>query len=113
MTMRMPSVASSVAFCLGAAFSIAIVLTTAGCASATKTYGADGQPVIGLNCSGNARSWDACLARAGEECGTSGYTILGQTGEQSAVANGGYGSYFESSTHKRTMVIACNAPVAR
>ncbi|MGI4982747.1 MAG: hypothetical protein ACRYGL_05350 [Janthinobacterium lividum] len=109
MTLRTPSPAS----CLGAALSVAIIVATAGCASATKTYGSDGRPVIGINCSGSARSWDACLTRAGEECGTSGYTIIGQGGEQSQVANGGYGSYFESSTHKRTMVIACNAPVAR
>lgn len=110
MNLRMPSVAAS---CLSAAFSIAIVLTTAGCASATKTYGADGRPVIGINCSGSARSWDACLTRAGEECGRSGYTIIGQSDEQSAGANGGYGSYFEGPTRKRTMVIACNAPVAK
>ncbi|MGI4861899.1 MAG: hypothetical protein ACRYHA_34215 [Janthinobacterium lividum] len=90
-----------------------MILTTGGCATATKTFGADGKPVIALDCSGTKQSWNACLTLAGRECGTAGYTIDEKGGAQDAVANGGYGTYFANTANKRTMVVECNAPTAK
>jgi hypothetical protein len=49
---------------------------TAGCATASKTYTADGRPGYDVHCNGAALTWAACSAKAGELCEANGYDIL-------------------------------------
>lgn len=103
------------------------ILGLTACASATKTYAPDGREAYNLNCSGTARNWGMCNQKAGEICGSKGYDVVTRIGEQGAMVNGssnssmsgagnsnswGIGgssssSIFASTTHSRTMTIAC------
>ena len=77
---------------------------TAGCASASKTYGPDGREIYVLNCSGWARSWAMCLERAGELCGPNGYDVLERGGGQSGYLISGTSA---TPLISREMAIAC------
>ena len=47
-----------------------------GCATASKTYTADGRPGYDVHCNGAALTWAACSAKAGELCEAHGYDVL-------------------------------------
>lgn len=108
------------------------VVGLSGCASATKTYTADGREAFSLNCSGTARNWGHCTEKAGEICQTKGYDIIQREGENlgnittansTASANGSafarpgdyralatanaQSNYMSMPLVKRTMLIAC------
>jgi hypothetical protein len=103
--------------------SLVFIATLASCASATKTYAPDGREAYSLNCSGTARNWGMCHTKAGELCGSKGYDVLVQNGEQGQMIDGSssgsvsgmnnsiFGSsssnIFGSSLHFRSMTIAC------
>jgi hypothetical protein len=72
--------------------SAAILL--AACATATETYGPDGRPAYTLNCSGSALSWGECEAKAGNICGTRGYTVVSRSGDQNSTIGAGAGGFF-------------------
>lgn len=94
----------------------------AGCASSSQTYAPDGRQAFTLNCSGLARSWDACLQKAGELCATKGYDIIDRSGESGFMMGGGSsagyagnsgsagGGFFGGTTQHRTMLISCKSP---
>lgn len=87
-----------------------LAVSLSACASVATTYGPDGQLAYSLNCSGLVRSWGKCLEKAGDLCGTRGYTILEQSGESGFVAGGSGSGAFAGSTHGRTMLVSCKAP---
>ncbi|WP_202966744.1 hypothetical protein [Cupriavidus sp. IDO] len=67
----------------------AVAILIAGCASASKTYGPDGREAYALNCSGLARTWGACLERAGDICGERGYNVISSSSEIGSIMAGG------------------------
>jgi hypothetical protein len=78
-----------------------------GCASASKTYDAQGKEAHVLNCSGTARNWGMCYESAGEICGSKGYDVVEKSGDQGFVAGGSTQGFFAGSTISRTMTIRC------
>jgi len=88
---------------------IVILVTSllAGCATSSKTYTADGRVGHSINCSGTARSWGMCEEKAGELCGTRGYSILSKHEDSGFTAKIGNGHAFAGSTISRSMLIAC------
>tara|TARA_B110000858_G_C17592596_1_gene376380 strand:+ start:346 stop:651 length:306 start_codon:yes stop_codon:yes gene_type:complete len=84
-----------------------VVCLIGGCASAKQTYSSDGEIAHSLNCSGTARNWGMCYAKAGEICGSKGYDVLTKEGEQGGVASASSSNAFASSLHFRTMTVAC------
>ena len=88
---------------------IVILVTSllAGCATSSKTYTADGRVGHSINCSGTARNWGMCEQKAGELCGTRGYSILSRAGDSGFIATMGSGNAFAGSTISRSMLISC------
>ena len=82
----------------------------AGCASTSRIHTADGKVGYSINCSGTARSWNQCYAKAGELCGSRGYNILTRDAEQGAFVSANSMSMVGSTTATRTMVVACKDP---
>jgi uncharacterized protein YceK len=61
--------------------SIILLLITSvlsGCATASKTYTADGKEGYNITCSGSALNWGMCYEKAGNICGTKGYIVPGR-----------------------------------
>jgi predicted alpha/beta hydrolase len=59
---------------------LAVCLT--GCATASKTFTADGKEGYNINCSGSALNWGMCYEKAGELCGAKGYEVLEKSGDR-------------------------------
>jgi hypothetical protein len=58
-------------------------LVISGCATVRETHAPDGRKAYSLNCSGLTRGWDKCEKAAGDICGSAGYDVLDQVGEDS------------------------------
>lgn len=84
-----------------------IFLSLTGCASASKTYDANGKAAHALNCSGTARNWGMCYEKAGSICGTKGYEVVEKSGDQGWVVGGSANGVAGGSTISRTMTIRC------
>lgn len=93
------------------AFVVVLVLGLTACASSSQTYGPDGEVAYNLNCSGLARTWGACLERAGDICQAKGYRIISSNGDTASLivasANGNSGSMVGGTGISRSMVVAC------
>ena len=91
--------------------SLLVVLALAGCASSSQTYGPDGEVAYNLNCSGLARTWGACLEKAGDICQTKGYRIISSSADTGALiaasATGNTASLGGGTTISRSMVVSC------
>ena len=68
-------------------FLILAFATLGGCATASKTYTADGKEGYNIACSGSALNWGMCYEKAGNICGTKGYVVLGVIGVKSLSLN--------------------------
>lgn len=82
-------------------------LFLAGCASATDTYTPSGQKGYAINCSGTARDWGACYSKAGDLCGSRGYDIITQEGDQETTLTANQFGLYGGSSSTRSLVIAC------
>lgn len=82
-------------------------VTLAGCATSKTVYLPDGRQGHTINCSGGDLSWDMCYKKAGEICQANGYNIIAKEGEQGSMVSGTQYGVFGTSTHKRTLLIAC------
>lgn len=80
-----------------------------GCATVKESYSADGRKAYALNCSGQGRGWDKCLAAAGERCGAKGYDVLDRSGEQVSSMAGTKAGIFGSTDVERSMLVACKS----
>lgn len=78
-----------------------------GCATASKTFTADGKEGYNINCSGSAMNWGMCYERAGDLCGEKGFEILEKSGDSGSVATYGQYGFFAGSVHNRSMIIKC------
>jgi hypothetical protein len=88
---------------------LVLIALLTGCASASKTYGPDGREAYTLTCSGAARSWSNCYAKAGKICGTKGYDVLSQNGDQNAIITGSNGNFAGASGNSRSLLISCKS----
>ncbi len=96
----------------------AIALT--GCATVRPVTLADGSQGHAISCNGAAQSMGACIEKAGEICGTAGYSVLNQSGEVipfstsqgSFQANrqqaSGSASSFSGAMVRRDLFVKCN-----
>jgi hypothetical protein len=79
-----------------------------GCAVGVKpVYGPDGQQAHAITCSALGRDWSDCFEKAGQICGTRGYTVWNQATSQSSVITGSEDSILGSSSEERTLLIGC------
>lgn len=87
------------------------VVGLSACASSSQTYGPDGEVAYNLNCSGLARTWGACLEKAGDICQTKGYKIISSSGDTGALiaasATGNTAALGGGSVISRSMVVSC------
>lgn len=86
---------------------LGLLAALGGCASSSQTFGPDGRVTHSINCSGTARNWGMCEQKAGELCGAKGYDIVSRSSDTGAMASGGSGNFFATTTHSRTMLVAC------
>lgn len=70
-------------FCAG-------ILLLAGCTHMTPTHVADGRQSYLIKCKGWANSWTSCLVKAGNVCGSRGYSVN------------------QSDEYDRVLMVACN-----
>lgn len=85
----------------------AVLLSLAGCATSSKTYGPDGREAYTINCSGGALNWGQCYEKAGSICGARGYDILNKdTDGNSSIGATQHGLY-GSASNSRSLVISC------
>lgn len=92
----------------------ASALTLSGCTTALPTYGPDGRQAHVIQCTGAGLTWNNCLQKAGDICGTRGYDVIERNGERvttTAVAAAGSSEgqtvLSASSDSQRTMMVAC------
>lgn len=81
----------------------------AACATAKRTYTADGQPGYDVNCSGTALNWGMCYEKAGDLCKKRGYKVLQKSGDEGASVAGTQYGVFGSSIINRSMIVQCNS----
>lgn len=86
---------------------LAICMALSACATASQTHTPDGKVGHSITCSGGAQSWGSCYEKAGEICGTKGYTVIAGGAERGAAVGGGQGGFFGGTTMTRNMLIQC------
>lgn len=72
---------------------IFLVISLAGCATATKMHGSDGKEMYHVACDGIALPWSACYKKALETC-PGGYFLRSGQESSGSVASGSSGSNF-------------------
>ena len=112
---------SRAAWALSVAAAAAAAISLAACSS-KPVYTADGQQGHVVTCTpgwtgglvgavANAStSWAQCYERAGELCGTAGYDIIQQVGENGVYGQASNNGGFVSSTNNRMMMVKCKNP---
>jgi hypothetical protein len=73
---------------------IALAAILAGCTASTPIRTADGRKGYSIDCGSGqlSPSWTTCYEKAGETCGTHGYSVVERIGEQgSSTYVGQYG----------------------
>lgn len=101
-------------------FLVAFVALLAGCVSVKPVYLADGSVGHSISCNGAIQNMGACIEKAGELCGASGYAIVDERGASSPyyqsqgglkadqkLAVGGYTSTAGSMV-TRNLFVKCN-----
>lgn len=81
----------------------------ASCATSKITHLSDGSEGHSINCSGTALSWGQCYEKAGELCGTNGYEIVSQSGDQGATVVANQYGLYGGSVINRSMLIKCKS----
>lgn len=84
---------------------LAVCLT--GCATASKTFTADGKEGYNINCSGSALNWGMCYEKAGELCGAKGYEVLEKNGDRGTMVTFGQYGLMGGSVINRSMIVKC------
>lgn len=87
--------------------SLVLAACLSGCATASKTFTADGQEGYSITCSGSALNWGMCYEKAGDMCGQKGYEFLEKTGDQGAIISGNQFGLYGGSVINRNMIIRC------
>lgn len=58
---------------------LVLSLFLSACTTANKIATPDGGEGFAISCGGTANSWSSCYQKAGDSCGTAGYTIIDRT----------------------------------
>lgn len=58
----------------------AILGSLSGCVTSKPLYTSTGQKGFAISCSGHRNTWGDCLAQAGNDCTTQGFTVLSRNG---------------------------------
>jgi hypothetical protein len=92
-------------------FLVASALVLAGCVSVRPTYLADGSQGHAISCNGARLNMGDCIEKAGEICGSSGYTIVDERGSISPfyAASGGFKSDQKTSGGGYTAIAGASA----
>jgi hypothetical protein len=69
-----------------------VSVALASCGSLRTTYLANGTKGYAVSCRGFLNTWDSCLVKAGQICGSRGYDTI------------------ESDKYGRTLLIGCKSP---
>ncbi len=77
------------------------------CATASKTYTADGRVGYSISCSGEVLDWGACYKKAGEICGARGYDVLSKSGDRGFTISANQFGAYGGSVITRNIVVAC------
>jgi hypothetical protein len=85
---------------------LAVVSALVGCATASKTYTPDGRQGYVIDCSGQALTWGKCYEKAGDLCGSAGYDLLAQTGDQGGVMSATRLGVYGGSLTTRNLVVS-------
>ena len=84
---------------------LSIMAFVSGCATASKTFTADGKEGYVIDCSGSALNWGMCYKKAGDICGSKGYVVLEKNGDKGAMLTAGQFGLFGGSVIHRSMII--------
>lgn len=60
---------------------VTLIVMLSGCAFSKDMYLSDGSKGHNISCDGSANSISNCFQKAGELCGSKGYTLLNREGE--------------------------------
>jgi hypothetical protein len=94
---------------------VTLAMALAGCAgqASQPVYTATGAVGHSIDCSGLAKTWNACLAQAGELCRAKGYNVVSQTGERETALvvteERSLADYIGPGKVARSMVVTCKA----
>ena len=91
------------------AVSLVTLFLATGCATATKTYAPDGKEAFNIDCSGTLLSWGMCYQKAGNLCGSRGYEIIAQIGDQGVILTAGQYGAIGGSVMSRSLLIKCKS----
>ena len=84
-------------------------LVIGGCATATPTYDASGKTAHVIKCDGSAGlSWGDCYVKAGEVCGSRGYTEISKDTTRQTTTSAGFWRLFSSQYAQQSLLIRCN-----
>lgn len=86
---------------------LGLIVAMTGCTLASKTYGPDGREAYTINCSGTLMNWGMCYEKAGDLCGSRGYDVLSQNGEDGVIYTATQSNAVGGSTGRRSMLISC------
>lgn len=99
---------------------LAVAMFLCGCVTVSEVFLADGSKGHNIGCGGAVQNISACIQKAGEICGSAGYTVVNREGESapfstafaSASANqqNAQGAYVAQSGRivTRNLFVKCN-----
>jgi hypothetical protein len=90
-----------------ALYLFALCAIVAGCATSRETFLPDGEKGHSINCSGTALNWGMCYEKAGDICGSRGYTVIAGGSDQGVVVAGNQYGLYGGSVMNRSMLIKC------
>lgn len=91
---------------------LAGVALFSACATATSTYTPDGRQGYAIDCSGSALNWGMCYQKAGEQCGSRGYDVASQNGDQGSIVSANQFGLYGGTIVSRSLVVACKNATA-
>lgn len=83
-------------------------LMLAGCATSRTIIGQDGRPLHKISCDGSALSIDACYEKAGEICGSAGYSVINVGGSSRPYFYAAPGAFYSGADVFRSVMVRCN-----
>jgi hypothetical protein len=98
---------------------VAVACLLAGCVSSSQTHMADGRKAHIINCTPGwtggvvgavaqaQTSWGTCFEKAGELCGTRGYTVLTKSDQPGFTVQASQYGGFANSTNQRMLIVRC------
>jgi hypothetical protein len=83
----------------------------AGCAVSKQTYMPDGSLGYSISCNGSAVGMNVCFEKAGEVCGSKGYSLINREGQVIAyktASSNNYSSYVNyGSFNTKSILVKC------